>query len=279
MKDPVTMRRQLVAELRRLRAGRELTQKQVADALDWSPSKIIRIEKASVGISLTDLQGLLRLYAVEDPATVDALTEMSRGSKRLPFNEYRTDLPPETLRYFRYESSTTVLRQVEPLIVPGLLQTEEYARALLRELGKSPETVERLWSARAERQELLDREEPLPPEMFFIVGEAVVRQVVGNEGVLRRQRERLSELNARPRISIQVLAFADQANIAMQGPFTYLAFEDTEDPDVLYAEGTLGDSVIRDDEELTTSYLDHFLKLEKEIALKATDLDNFLSQL
>ena len=94
MNDPVTMRRQLRAELKRLRAERDLTQRHVAEQLDWSPSKIIRIEKGVVAIGVTDLQALLRLYDVQDKATIDALVAMARGSKRLPFNEYPTSLRP-----------------------------------------------------------------------------------------------------------------------------------------------------------------------------------------
>lgn len=276
--DPVAMRRQLVADLKRLRAESDLTQRQVAEKLDWSPSKIIRIEKASVGIGVTDLQALLRLYGMEDRTTVDSYSDMARRSKKLPFNEYRADFPPETLRYFRYESSTSIIRQFEPLIVPGLLQTEEYGRGLLADFDIPTERAETIWAARAERQELLDRTEPPRPEMFFILGEAVVRQTVGSNGVMQRQRDRLVELNTRPEISIQVIPFSAQGHRGMLGPFTYLAFERTDDPNVLYTEGTLGDSVIRDDEELTSRYLDHFFTLER-LAPPTAELERFLSTL
>jgi transcriptional regulator with XRE-family HTH domain len=276
MNDPVTMRRQLVGELRRLRDKSGLTQRQVADALDWSQSKIIRIEKASVAIGITDLQALLRIYGVDDPAAVGDLEGMARGSKRLPFNEFRVDFAPETLRYFRYESTSSIIRQFEPLIVPGLLQTEEYGRSLLHGLVDSEKRIDTVWASRAERQELLDRE--AVPEMFFILGEAAVRQTVGTEGVMRRQRERLVELNNRDRISVQVLPFSAEANIGMQGPFAYLEFAAESDANVLYAEATLGDSVIRDDEDLTGEYLEHFFKLER-LALPAADLERFLATL
>ncbi len=276
MNDPVTMRRQLVAELRRLRGDRDLTQRYIADELDWSPSKIIRIEKGSVAIGVTDLQALLRLYGVEDRETIRRLVEWARGSKRLPFNEYRDKLPPEALRFFGYESSASIIRQFEPLFVPGLLQTEEFGRRLLEGLGHPPERVETIWSARAERQELLGRDEL--PEMFFILDEAVVRRVVGNAKVTQRQHDRLRELNAHPRISIQIMPFDAGAYPGMLGPFTYLEFSGTEDPDVIFVEGPLGDAVIRDEENVTAGYIDQFFALEKK-ALPAADLDKTLSLL
>src|SRR5689334_14865083 len=139
MNDPVTTRRQLVAELRHLRAERDLTQRYVADELDWSPSKLIRIEKGSVAIGVTDLQALLRLYGVDDRGTISRLVDMARGSKRLPFNDYRDKIAGITLRYFAYESSAKIIRQFESLFVPGLLQTEEYGRYLLAGLGYAEE--------------------------------------------------------------------------------------------------------------------------------------------
>ena len=93
MNDPVTMRRKLRVELKRLRATRELTQRNVAERLDWSQSKVIRIENGSVAVGVTDLQALLRLYGVDDQETIDSMVEMARGSKRLPFTDYKDALP------------------------------------------------------------------------------------------------------------------------------------------------------------------------------------------
>ena len=239
MNDPVTMRRKLRVELKRLRTALGFTQRHVADQLDWSQSKVIRIENGSVAVGVTDLQALLRLYRVDDQAAIDSLVEMARGSKRLPFTDYKDVLPPETLRFFAYESSASIIRQVQNILVPGLLQPEEYARALLGWWGLDEPRVAQLWAARLERQELLDRSEP--PEMFFILDEAVVYRPVGGEGVMRNQRARLLELAERPRITIQVVPFAAGAYAGMRGPFNYLEFPGADDPDVLYLEGQMGE--------------------------------------
>ena len=124
MSESATLRRRLTAELRRLRAQAKLTQRQVADELDWSPSKVIRIEQGTVRIGVTDLQALLNLYQVTEPAMVADLTSMARESKKLPFSEYREAVGPEGVRYFQYEAAATIIRQVEPLLIPGLLQVE-----------------------------------------------------------------------------------------------------------------------------------------------------------
>jgi len=276
MNDPVTMRRKLRVELKRLRTARELTQRHVADQLDWSQSKVIRIENGSVAIGVTDLQALLRLYGVDDQAMIDSMVEMARGSKRLPFTDYKDILPPETLRYFAYESSASIIRQVEPLLVPGLLQTEEYARSLLDSWGFEATRINEIWASRLERQELLER--PEPPEMFFIMDEAAVRRPVGGDGVMRHQRARLLELAERPRITIQVVPFDVGAHVGLRGPFIYLEFPGADDPDVLYLEGQKGDYVFRDEEDVTGEYLVTFFNLEK-LASPPGDLEKVLSGL
>jgi transcriptional regulator with XRE-family HTH domain len=277
MNDPVTMRRKLRVELKRLRTARDLTQRHVAERLDWSQSKVIRIENGSVAVGVTDLEALLRLYGVDDQDTIASMIEMARGSKKLPFTDYKEDLPAETLRFFAYESSASIIRQVQPLLIPAVLQTEEYARALLGSAwGFEASRIDRLWAARLERQELLERTDP--PEMFFIMDEAAVHRPVGGEGVMRHQRARLLELAARPRITIQVVPFEVGAHAGMRGPFVYLEFPGADDPDVLYLEGQRGDYVFRDEEDVTGEYLETFFKLEK-IASSPNDLEKVLSGL
>jgi transcriptional regulator with XRE-family HTH domain len=276
MNDPVTMRRKLRGELKRLRTEKGFTQRQVAEQFDWSQSKLIRIENGSVAIGVIDLRALLQLYGVVDGEVVAALEAMARGSKRQPFAAYRDTFGPETLRYWGYELSATIIRQVETVLVPGLLQTEEYARTLLEGWGFDRERIGKIWDARSERQELLDRADDW--KAFFILDEAVVRRGVGGKTVIKRQLERLLELNSREEITIQILPFEAGSHIAMRGPFTYLEFAEPDDPDVLYMENPLGDSVFRDDPEITGQYLEDFFKLESIGSSKA-DLEKVIGQL
>ena len=275
MTNPVTMRRRLRSELKRLRVANDLTQKRVADDLDWSQSKVIRIENGTVAVSVTDLHALLRLYKVSDDGDVDEMVEMARGSKRQPFSDYRDTFQAETLRYFAYESSATIIRQVEPLLVPGLLQVEEYARAILESYDFPAEKIDSIWASREERQALFDRS--TPPECFFILDEAVVRRQVGGSSLMRRQLDHLVEMSARRRVTIQILPFSIGAHRAMRGPFSYLEFPGgSDDPDVLYIESSLGDSVFRDDADTTGPYLTDFLHFES-IATAPDGLEKFLS--
>ena len=260
MTESAALRRRLTSELKRLRGQADLTQRQVAESLDWSPSKVIRIEQGTVRIGVTDLQALLNLYRVTEPEVIADLTAMARGSKKLPFSEYRGAVPEEGLRYFRYESDASIIRQVEPLLVPGLLQVEEYSRAVLGAYRRTPEDIDTIIDSRKERQELLERAEP--PEAFFILDEAALRREVGGPKVMARQIDHLVAMAQRPRISIQILPFSVGAHSAMSGPFVHLEFPAENDDDVIFVENALGDTIFRDDEEITATYREQFWVLE-----------------
>jgi transcriptional regulator with XRE-family HTH domain len=271
--NPAAMRRRLIVELRRLRAQAKVTQRQVAERLDWSPSKIIRIEQGVVGISVTDLRALLNYYGVTDEHTLNDYAEMARGSKRQPFTDYRDILPADTIRFFGYEATASIIRQVELNVLPGLLQTEDYARSLLTAQGIEKARTDKLIESRRERQELLER--PNPPEIFFIIDEGVLRRTVGGQAVMNRQLDRLVQAAKQPNVSIQVLPFALGAHAALAGPFVYLEFPTEDDPDVLYFENPLGDALFNDDPQLTSAYRERFWELE-DAATDSAAFEEFL---
>jgi transcriptional regulator with XRE-family HTH domain len=271
--NPAAMRRRLIVELRRLRAQAKVTQRQVAERLDWSPSKIIRIEQGVVGISVTDLRALLNYYGVTDEHTLNDYAEMARGSKRQPFTDYRDILPADTIRFFGYEATASIIRQVELNVLPGLLQTEDYARSLLAAQGIEKARADKLIESRRERQELLER--PNPPEIFFIIDEGVLRRTVGGQTVMNRQLDRLVQAAKQPNVSIQVLPFALGAHAALAGPFVYLEFPTKDDPDVLYFENPLGDALFNDDPQLTSAYRERFWELE-DAATDSAAFEGFL---
>src|SRR5262249_50514238 len=99
------MRRRLRVELKRLRSQADLTQRQVASDLDWSPSEIIRIENGSVAVGVTDLRALLDRYGIHDQQLIDEMVAMAKGSKRQPYSEYREIFTPEAIKFFGYEAS------------------------------------------------------------------------------------------------------------------------------------------------------------------------------
>jgi transcriptional regulator with XRE-family HTH domain len=258
--ESAALRRRLTAELRRLRTQANLTQRQVAQRLDWSPSKVIRIEQGTVRIQVTDLQALLNLYDVTDPAAASELTTMARESKKLPFAEYREVVTAETVRYFQYEANASIIRQVHPLLVPGLMQTEEYSRAVLDAYSMPAEKSDKIIESRKERRELFDQAEP--PQAFFILDEAVLRRQVGGPKVMSRQIDHLVSISQRPGVSIQVIEFLAGAHSAMAGPFVHLEFPVANDPDVIFIENTLGDTLFLHDLDITARYREQFWALE-----------------
>lgn len=272
MTNPAALRRRLIVELKRLRGEANLTQRQVATSLDWSPSKIIRIEQGLVGISVTDLRALLGHYGVSDEQALAEYADMARESKRQPFTDYRDVFPADTIRFFGYEATASIIRQVELTVLPGLLQTEEYARAVLVAQGVEGGRADKLVESRRERQELFER--PNPPEIFVVLDEGVLQRAIGGPTVMRRQLDRLAEAAARPGLTIQVLPFALGAHAALAGSFTYLEFPTEDDPDVLYLENPLGDALFHDEPQITSRYRERFWTLEDQ-ATTRTEFDEF----
>jgi transcriptional regulator with XRE-family HTH domain len=266
MDNASALRRQLLAELRRLRPDQVHTQRQVAEALDWSPSKVTRIESGAVSLSVTDLRALLGYYGVTDPGLVARLVDLARRSRRArsPFASYADVFAPVALRFFDFEHSASWIGEVELLVVPGLLQTEEYARALMgvHELGT--EKAERFVGSRRVRQELLDRVDP--PELSFVVDEAVLLRVIGGRAVMRAQLRWLLELAERPSVAIRVLPFALGEHVGLRGPFVLLKFAGTNDPDVVYIEHRRGDALFQDEVEVIANHQRLFAELERRAA-------------
>lgn len=281
MNDSVAMRRRLRVELKRLRSHAGLTQREVAYDLDWSPSKIIRIENGSVAVGVTDLRALLDRYGVRDQHTIDEFVAMARASKRQPFSEYREILASDTIKYFGYEASAAIIRQFEPLVLPGLLQTEEYTRALLKVHEMPEDKADLLVASRRERQELLER--PEPPELFFIVDESVLLRSIGGPTMMRHQLQHLLRVAKHPRVTIQVLPFALGAHAGLRGPFVLLEFTsvdnlDVHDPDVLYLENRVGgDRTFIDEPDVTSSYREMFWKMEDQ-ASRPDELETYVQR-
>jgi transcriptional regulator with XRE-family HTH domain len=275
VEDPAAMRRRLRVELRRLRTAANLTQRDVADALEWSPSKIIRIESGQVGLTVTDLRALLAHYGLRDEGHVAALTELARGSKRQPFVEYKDVLSAETIKFLGYESSASRVRLAQPTLVPGPLQTEDYTRALLKGYGRNPRAIDRVIESRRERQDLLDRDPQ--PDLHFILDEAILHRLVGGTRVMAKQLDHLLELSQRPNIKIQIIPFRVGAYEALRGPFVLLEFPEASDPDVVYLEYSRGPSTFTDDPATAADYQERFLALE-DLAASPGDFPRFVER-
>jgi transcriptional regulator with XRE-family HTH domain len=310
-RSPVVQRRRLRAELKAARQRAGLTQEQVAKSEDWSLSKVIRIEAGSVGISTSDLKALLSLYGIDSPGRTDELVALAKAAReRRWWSEYSDFLTRanqrELLQLIGYESAASVIRNFETLLIPGLLQTEEYAHAvtpqftekgLAGRLGEdkesqdaehedeeradrereATESADRMVTIRAERQEHL-LAAPKPPLMFFILDEAVVRREVGGKEAMRRQIQWLLELADRSYLTIEVVPFSRGAYPGLRGPFVVLEFPDAADDDVVYQETPRGDLIAREDSEEVQPYRETFEQL-RELSLGPEGTKTFLADI
>jgi transcriptional regulator with XRE-family HTH domain len=277
--SPAVQRRRLRTELRRARLQAGLTQDQVAETMEWSLSKVIRIEAGTVGVSANDLKALLALYKIADEDQVASLLALARAGRERPWQSvYRDIVSPRLLQLIEFEAAASISRNFQPLVVPGLLQTEEYARAMLRQFaGDTPDTpVDARVEVRMKRQEVLDQADP--PLLFFILDEAATRRLVGGRDVMRGQLRRMAELAARPHVTIEVVPFSVGAHPGLQGPFLIEEFPDPADDDVLYLESPQGDVLSRDDPDLILHYREVFEKL-RHLSLGPEGSLTFLAKL
>ncbi len=233
-----TVRRMLVgAQLRRLRTEQGISREQAGEAIRASAWKLHRLENGQVSFKDRDVVDLLARYGVTDHAEVEALLAMARDASTPGWWYQYGDLLPQWFRVFvDLESAATLIRTYQGQLVPGLLQTEDYLRAVIAgaRLSDPPEDAERRIALRMSRQTLLTR--PDAPQLWAVVDEAALRRPVGGGQVLRAQLERLIEATELPNVRLQVLPFGAGAHPAMVSAFSILRFADQELPDVVYLE-------------------------------------------
>jgi transcriptional regulator with XRE-family HTH domain len=278
-----TVRRMLVgAQLRRLRTDKGLSREQAGEAIRASEWKIHRLENGQVGFKDRDIVDLLALYGVTDRGEVEALLAMARDANTPGWWHQYGDLLPQWFRAFvDLEAAATLIRTYEGQFVPGLLQTEDYMRAVVggAQLEDSPQEAERRVALRLGRQTLLERKDA--PRLWAVVDEAALRRPVGGPKVMRAQLERLIEASELPNVTLQVLPFAAGAHPAMVGAFSVLRFADQELPDVVYVEH-LNNATYLDKRDEVERYLDvmESLCLGSEPPAKTAEfLDRILDKL
>jgi transcriptional regulator with XRE-family HTH domain len=234
---PAVRRRKLGAELRALRTSAGLTSGEAARLAGWHQSKVSRIETGTSGVKPADVRILLDAYAVADTQLRELLMVLAgsedSGGRHHWWHAYRGVLPPTYRDFISLESQAGAMRTLETTVVPGLLQTPEYARAVTKAAveGLSEDRLDTLVEVRLARQDVLRADPPL--ELSAVLDEAVLRREVGGPGVMARQLERLVEAARLPQVRLQVLPFAAGAHIGVTGPFVIFSFSSTSDLDVV----------------------------------------------
>lgn len=238
--NPTVRRRRLGQELRRLRELKGMTAEEVAERLLVSQSKISRLENGRRSISQRDVRDLCGVYEVEDHRIVDSLMQMAKDSRQQGWWHAFGDIPYSV--YIGLETDAASLRVYESLIVPGLLQTREYAQAVIE--GMWPEAtsseIDKRIQIRLKRQDRLT--DPVNPLRFWaVIDEALLRRIVGNRQVMADQLKHLAKLSEEPHVTLQVLPYDVGAHPGMYGKFAILEFQEAMDASVVYLEGVTSD--------------------------------------
>jgi transcriptional regulator with XRE-family HTH domain len=237
---PTLRRRRLGAELKRCREAAGLTQEYVSRYFEWHAAKVTRIETARVAVTARDVRDLLTLYGVQDDEYREALIGLARQSReRTWWTDYRDVMRPGN--FVGLEAEASSMRVWEPVVLPGLLQTEAYIRALMR-TGRSsdpPESIDRRVALRIKRQDRLTGPNPLT--LSAIVDESVIRRVVGGADVMGDQLRHLLSRAQLPNVTLQILPFDAGEHSFLGGSAALLEFRETTHLDVLYLEGLAGD--------------------------------------
>jgi len=261
---PVIQSALLRGELVRLRKERGLTQQQVAGAMEWSPSKLIRVEGGGSSITKVDLDALLTTYGVTSESHRERLHNLNRGAKETGWwAAYKDDVSPDYLSYVGFEAGAAFIRQFQIGVVPGLLQTADYAEVITSVSQLEPDTVRTLVRLRMQRQsELWQR--LAPPRQYFVLDEGVIRRHVGikrNRAIMPNQLRSIADRAERDHlVTVRVIPFEAGAHPGLIDPFTLLEFEPGL-PDILFFDANRSALMVSGDDPDVAKYAEHFEEL------------------
>jgi hypothetical protein len=266
--SPLMLRWRLRRELRTARLNSNLTQKQVAEAMEWSLSKMNRIEMAKSGISINDLRALLPIYGITDKGQADELLGLARAVARAKggrqdqwWRHYTEVAPAKLLELLDYESAASAISQFETIFAPGILQTEEYASAVLQvfyDEKSSADRVAALVDLRTRRKDLLTSEGA--PRFTFVLDGSVIHRVVGSPSIMSQQLQSLANVAELPNVTIQIVPFTAGLHPGMKQSFELIQFAEAPDENIVFLESPRED-LISDDPEETQNYLEAFWRI------------------
>ena len=271
--NPTVRRRRLGAELRRYREAAGLTIDQVAERLECSASKISRLETGQTGSSPRDVRDILAIYGVGE-SELESLLEVARETRQRGWwQPYGSVL---TSAFIGFEAEAKLIRSYEAQCVPGLLQTEEYARALIMATGEeSSEQIDNRVRLRMVRHDLITHDDPV--EFWCVLDEAVLLRPVGGRRVMQRQLEYLATTAELPNVRLQVLPLEIGAHAGMDGSFVLLSFPHESDPDTVYVTIATG-GVFQEKADELSRYTTVFDRL-KEAALPPEESAAFVNRM
>jgi len=239
--NPTLRGRRLAMELQRRREATGMSREEVSRQLEWSTSTLFRIETGRNRPQPGNVRALLELYGVTGPER-DGLIQLTRDARKPGWwHSFRDVLPNPYEVYIGLEAGAASIRNFEPVVVPGLLQTADYAREIFRNgpIELDRDDVERLVEVRVARQEILARDDR--PRLWAVIDEAVIHRVVGSASVMRGQLRHLIESAQEGKTTIQVVPYRAGAHAGTIGSFVILDFEEPTDPDMVYVETLAGD--------------------------------------
>ncbi|WP_158239637.1 helix-turn-helix domain-containing protein [Streptomyces carminius] len=276
--NPIFLRQRLRDRLKRAREAADLTQQQVADSFGWSPSKVIRIENGKIGVSVTDAMALLGKYGIAGEEA-DQLIALAKAARQPTwYSGYRQIISPEFQAYLAYEESASIVRNFARNVIPGLMQTEEYARTLLRGFnegeGAEKGDLEMRVELRMRRQRVLESDSA---QFFFVLDEAALRRFVGGDTVMRQQYEALLRTNELPNVKVMYVPFTAGIYPLFRTPYQVFEFPSDNDDLVAYLETPEGEVLLSEKTPRAgrrlqpADYLDTFWKVEKTVAVEITE--------
>jgi transcriptional regulator with XRE-family HTH domain len=268
----------LASELRNLRQAASLTREDTAEQTNINSATLYRIETAKVRPQKRTLLTLLDKYGVTDPVRRAALVELSKQATQLGWLQaYESELPEEYTTYISFEAEARSVRNYESLFVPGLLQTDDYTRAVVN-AGlpyASEDEIQRRVETRIQRQQSITKDDPL--KLWAIVDEAVLHREVGGPQVMQAQLRHLLDTTKEPHITFQALPWKVGAHPGMHGAFAVMDFPDAADPALIYIENMAG-ALYLEKEADVRRYTEIFDQL-RAAALNPSDSRRFLAEL
>ena len=276
---PTVLRIVLGKRLKELRESRNAQLEEAAKALGVSHLTIRRIENAQVSLKLPYVRELLRFYEVSDEEARD-FTEMAEQANEPGWwHNYKTALPDWFRAYVSLETAAEVIRVYEPHYMTGLLQTRDYARAVIR-AGfpyEPADALEHRVDLRLRRQDLLGK--PDAPTLWVVLEEAALRREVGGPAVMRAQIERLMEAALDPRITLRILPLSAGAHSGTSGHVTYFRFQERELQDIVYTEVGLTSAVYLDQRPDVVAHLEAYTRISRLASQLLPDTRSYLDRL